>query len=215
MSPLEEIKGWEVGELAAVVQKLGADNARKLSTCDKVSVEFTEESAVVRGTRKKAPPKQILSERRSVALPERSSPLDPDEFYKTRAGLYVWGDFRDRIVSAAKKVEQVPGIEIGSFDLIKDANDAAIRGCLPKGHVFDDPGVFCVYLATVIERQPDGQEGDLLANGSANIFYVGGANGGVFAVRVRWYSGHRKWYLFAPRLGGVRWSAGSRVFSRN
>lgn len=215
MSALETIKGWEVGELATVVHKLGADNAKKLSTCDKVSVEFTEESVVVRGTRKKTPPKEILSERCNIALPELSSPLDPDEFYKTRAGLHVWGDFRDRIVSAAEKVEQVPGIEIGSFDLIKDANDAAIRGCLPKGHVFDDPGIFCAYLATMIERQAEGQEGDLLANGCANIFYVVGAGGGVFVVSVYWYSDHRMWSLRAAPLSDARWSAGGRVFSRN
>lgn len=39
-SALENVSGWEVGQLAAVVHKLGVDNARKLLNCNEVTVTF-------------------------------------------------------------------------------------------------------------------------------------------------------------------------------
>lgn len=41
---LEIVKSWEVGQLAAVVYKLGDENARRILTCRKVTVTFDDAS---------------------------------------------------------------------------------------------------------------------------------------------------------------------------
>lgn len=162
-----------------------------------------------------APASKCLGEERKHAIPERRSPFDPREFFKTRTGLYVWDGFRDRILAATKEVQAVPAVEIKSFDLSKDANDAEIRGKLPQDHIFEDVSTFCALLAGMIEGQPNGKKGDLLANGYANIFYVCGESGAVFAVDVRWVSDYRKWRVGVSPLFDDRWGAGDRAFSRN
>ncbi len=63
-----------------------------------------------------------------------------------------------------------------------------------------------------MKRQANGEEGDLLTNGWANIFFV--RVGGVLrAVDVFWDVGG--WRANAHALDDDRWRYGSRVFSRN
>ena len=68
--------------------------------------------------------------------------------------------------------------------------ESDIRKELPETHLstLED-------IAGLIEAQPDGSPGFLLNNGYANIFYVEGKNGEVFAVAVRWRSVRRRWYV--------------------
>jgi hypothetical protein len=42
----ETVKGWEVGQLAALVYKIGEENARRILTCKKVTVTFNEEEQI-------------------------------------------------------------------------------------------------------------------------------------------------------------------------
>lgn len=65
----------------------------------------------------------------------------------------------------------------------------------------------------LLERQANGEEGVLLTNGYANIFYVRDVNGVLRAVDVLWRGGG--WNAYALALGGGGWSGGDRVFSRN
>lgn len=67
-------------------------------------------------------------------------------------------------------------------------------------------------LAALLKKQPKGEEGSLLINGYANLFYVQSA-GEVVVVGVCWRSDRRQWLVCAYRLDGYRWSAGYRVFS--
>lgn len=63
-------------------------------------------------------------------------------------------------------------------------------------------------------EQGNGEDGILLTNGYANIFYIRDINGVFWAVRCPW-SGD-VWYVRATSVGPPRgWGGGSRVFSRN
>lgn len=157
---------------------------------------------------------KYLALRGWVSLPAVAS-FDPAAFYQTRAGLYVWKSFSNRILSAAFRVENLPATTIQSYDLVKEkgANYAEIRAELPEGHVFKDASAFCAQLAGRIKRQAGGKEGGLLANGNVNIFCVRGIDEVVFAVSVYWDSDGRRWDVDARPLYDYRWSAGSRVFS--
>lgn len=69
-------------------------------------------------------------------------------------------------------------------------------------------------MFSLMEKQKNGEDGVLLNNGYANIFYIRDQNGVLCAVFVLWRGAG--WYV---RAGGVtrpfRWDAGYRVFSRN
>jgi len=153
----------------------------------------------------------VLGTPSQVTLPALTESFDPGKFFQTRSDLYLWGDFKSRILSVAKAVESLPEMNIASCDLIKAATDAEIRGELPKDHVWQDASSFCGYLAGLLEKQKNGKEGTLL-NGYTNLFYVIGKDGEVFAVRVYWYSDSRR-HVYASRLGNDQRDAGSRAFS--
>jgi hypothetical protein len=69
-------------------------------------------------------------------------------------------------------------------------------------------------MYSVMEAQPNGESGNLLNNGWANIFYVKDINGVLRAVFVFWFDGG--WNVRARSVGGPGgWSADVRVFSRN
>lgn len=134
---------------------------------------------------------------------------NPQEFFKTRKGLWVSDDFRSRILSRAKPVENLDPLILVSRELTKNAYDREITPELGEDYVFDESEV-CARIAAMIDKQPNGIAGDLLNNGYANLFYVAG-----FVVRVGWYGGARRWYVHAWRLGDGPWRAGLRAFSCN
>lgn len=192
----------DLGQIEALINYVGGeDNVGKILS-GKVKLTLSE-----------VEPEKHLAFRRNFTLPARATLFDPREFFKNRPGLYVWDDFRERIVSVAKPTDTLPETVLASFDLSLDSNDAEIRAGLPEGHVFQDASEFLLHLVGMIELQKDGGEGELLNNGYANIFYVLGAKGEVFAVRVRWLSDDRGWRVNALRLVEFRWLAGHRAFS--
>lgn len=66
-------------------------------------------------------------------------------------------------------------------------------------------------IEAMIEAQWDGQEGELLIDGSANIFPMIGKNGALHVVSVFWYG---QWGVECfPFEAGDVWDAGSQVFS--
>jgi hypothetical protein len=64
----------------------------------------------------------------------------------------------------------------------------------------------------LMQRQANGEDGVLLTNGYANIFYVLDNTGALRAVDVVWYGGG--WHAYASALDVGRWSGG-QAFSRN
>ena len=55
-------------------------------------------------------------------------------------------------------------------------------------------------IASMIDAQPNSIDGAMLNNGYANIFYVIGVDGGLFAVDVDWRSHDSVWGAFAFKL---------------
>ena len=66
----------------------------------------------------------------------------------------------------------------------------------------------------LMKQQPHGEDGTLLTNGYANIFYVKDQNGGLRAVLVHWHDDG--WYVLAHSVEYPdAWRDGLQVFSRN
>ncbi len=69
-------------------------------------------------------------------------------------------------------------------------------------------------LFFLMEKQPNGESGLLLANGYANIFYVKDSSGVLRAVSARWFGGG--WGVDADAVTGPDgWRGGGQVFSRD
>lgn len=69
-------------------------------------------------------------------------------------------------------------------------------------------------MFSLMEKQKNGEDGVLLNNGYANIFYIKDQKGVLRAVYVYWYVGG--WYVHADSVENPsRWRGGDQVFSRN
>jgi hypothetical protein len=69
-------------------------------------------------------------------------------------------------------------------------------------------------MFSLMEKQKHGEDGVLLNNGWANIFYIKDGAGVLRAVRVDWCDGG--WSVSADSVGNPdRWNVGYQVFSRN
>lgn len=132
--------------------------------------------------------------------------VDPKEFFQTMNGLYVWSDFKERIVAKAKTIKAKTKYSISSSKLLKHAYDEEIENALPKKHIFTETEV-CGLIAELIEKQPNGEMGVLQNNGYSNIFYTP-----TFVVGLYWGSYDGGWNVgtFDRERG---WFDGSRVFS--
>ncbi|MFZ2299678.1 MAG: hypothetical protein WAW00_00915 [Candidatus Moraniibacteriota bacterium] len=141
-------------------------------------------------------------------VPARTKPFNAVAFYQIGTGLYVYETFAERLdLSARQIVDSAPARPYVASLLKANAYDKDICKELPESHLstLED-------IASLIEAQPKGKSGFLLNNGYANIFYVEGKNGEVFAVRVSWDSDYREWLVSGWRLDGTGfWGAGYRV----
>lgn len=142
-------------------------------------------------------------------VPARTKPFSVAEFYQTGTGLYVYDMFADCLdLKARQMVDSAPERPYVVSLLKVSAYDTDIRKELPKAHLstLED-------IAGLIEAQPNGKSGFLLNNGYANIFYVEGKNGEVFAVDVSWNSGYRSsWNVYVWGLGKIgKWCTGDQV----
>lgn len=134
-------------------------------------------------------------------------PENPSNYFKDRDGLYVWDNFRNQVVSGASTVKAGASFKLESFKLNRTAYDSEIEKSLRKNHIFTATDV-CAILAELISKQSKGEEGTLLNNGYANLFYMESC-----VVGVRWGSECWGWRVGAWRRGDDRWSGGGRVFS--
>lgn len=154
---------------------------------------------------------RLLKPVAQATVPARTKPFDAVEFYRTRAGLYVYNvynTFTDRLdLRTRPMVDSAPERSyVASFLKVKAYNED-IRKELPETHLstLED-------IAGLIEAQPDGQSGFLLNNGYANLFYVLSKNGEVFAVDVRWVSNVRTWDVRDWKFVEVGcWHAGNQI----
>ncbi|MEI9966688.1 MAG: hypothetical protein WDN67_03585 [Candidatus Moraniibacteriota bacterium] len=143
-----------------------------------------------------------------ATVPARTKPFNAAEFYRTGPGLYVYDTFANRLdVNARQTVASASERPYAASLLKANAYDKDIRKELPETHLstLED-------IAGLIEAQPGGKSGFLLNNGYANIFYVEGKNGEVFAVFVYWLSDDRGWLVDAWQLDeDGDWNGGGQV----
>lgn len=133
--------------------------------------------------------------------------FSPQEFFQDKKGLYVWNDFKERILKKAGPVDSGE-FSVSSVDLLKRASDEKIEASLPPKHIFDESDV-CAVIAEFISQQSKGEEGVLLSNGYANLFYTKS-----LVVHVGWGVFYGGWSVGAwPRDGGGSWGDCNRVFS--
>ncbi len=140
----------------------------------------------------------------TITLTERHY---PPTYYQTREGLWVSDSFREHVVMNARPVEagETFKVDFGDIGLEDGATDAEIEAGLPRH--FEEYEV-CAIIAGLIAKQPKGEEGDLLNNGYANLFYTSGR-----VVDVRWSADDGEWGVDAWRRVDRRWSRGRRVFA--
>lgn len=131
--------------------------------------------------------------------------FNPREYFVNRPKLYIWSSFKDRILpnTEAAKVASTPKVD--SFELTVASTDEEIEAALPKEHVFTETAV-CEVIAALIQKQPDGEEGALVNNGYANLFYTP-----AFVVSVRWRGVEWRISSWVRDDGG--WDDDGRVFS--
>ena len=155
-----------------------------------------------------------LKENGTVIVGPLKGTFDAKEFFREwnkNVKIYIGDGFKNSVLKSAGNVSEQPPATIASFTLVKEMDDSEIRDELPENHVFALDDLWMI--ANIIKKQANGESGDLLADGNANIFYVQ-KDASVLVVQV--LRDGSEWLVDGWRLdGGVRWYAGSRVFSRN
>ncbi|KKU94116.1 MAG: hypothetical protein UY26_C0003G0267 [Candidatus Jorgensenbacteria bacterium GW2011_GWA1_48_13] len=134
--------------------------------------------------------------------------------------LYIWDNFRNWVLTAI--LENIPAFQgmLVKHQLTKGMYDSEILSGLGHPTPFS-PTEFAAVIRDLISKQSRGEEGLLLTNGYANIFYVqlpagaGGEDARVVAVRVTWNAGDDDWHLDAYGLDDDGWGDGVCVFSRS
>ena len=196
------------GQLWEIKRQLRQPNGYPFDPeCLKIALQNAIEGKFIESSteREIAPKKKPVSSfREEVSVASLTKRFVPDEFFTTRPGLYLYNDMQ-RVLKGARVVQSAGAVVLRSFDLTQDAYDRDIKAELPEHHEVE-----LWQVANLIEAQMKGEDGPLLTNGYANIFYVAGC-----AVSVHWSAGYRKWRVRGWRLDDGGWRAGFRVFSRN
>jgi hypothetical protein len=127
------------------------------------------------------------------------------------AGVKFWDFGSNFKANFLGKVEpSVPAGFLKSYHLKQNSLDGPIREELG-----DRPETFLSDFWELLAKQPNGEDGQLLTNGAANIFYIRDANGKLWAVGASWSGADGGWCVDADSVGSPSpWSAGRRVFSR-
>ncbi|MBI3634554.1 MAG: hypothetical protein HY228_02985 [Candidatus Yonathbacteria bacterium] len=139
--------------------------------------------------------------------------FDPNTYFKDRKDLWVLDSFTYRILPNFSPMPY-RGLEgVTSKDLPRNMCDKEIVDWFLGGMEEVCEHSFSLdQIATMIDLQPNGKDGDLLNNGRVNIFYV--LVGSVlFAVHVDWRLDNRSWYVDGLRFGeNSGWVDSRRVF---
>ncbi|MDP2593619.1 MAG: hypothetical protein Q8P52_03160 [bacterium] len=150
----------------------------------------------------------------SVTVPEVKCFVVSDHFQhgKTVDGVKVWlGDnFTKHFLPKAE--ENVDGCEIRVHKLLRRSLDLGI--CSEIGA--EREKTFLAHLWEMLKLQPSGENGALLTNSRANIFYVPDMEGVLMDVYACWGAVERAWYMDASSVGYQCewWDAGCFVCSR-
>ena len=110
-----------------------------------------------------------------------------------------------------KQEEDVDDITLVVSRLEKDSLDTSILAELG-----DRAETSLAHLFALLEKQSKGEQGILLTNGYANIFYIRGTDGNLWAVSANWNSYDGYWDVEASSVERpCWWNVGGQVFSRD
>lgn len=140
--------------------------------------------------------------------------FNPHTYFKTREGLWVSDGFTSRVLVKQPTTMSYCGLDgATSHTLARSMADQQTIDEMLGGMDEVRSHAFTLdQIAAKIDIQPNGEDGELLNNGYANIFYVL-VDGVLFAVYVSWDSDNRKWRVRGWHLGEYgKWYAGDRVF---
>lgn len=137
----------------------------------------------------------------------KTEALKPSEFFQSKEGLWVSSDFKKNVVEKASSEVSPCEYEVLPWELLMDSPDKSIEAALPEEHLFSEDDV-CAIVADLIQKQPKGKEGVLLANGYSNLFYTE-----AFVVSVSWSAGDGKWFVGTWDRFDGEWGAWDRVFA--
>ena len=130
---------------------------------------------------------------------------------QTVDGVNYYSSFGDNFNAhfLPKVEENIQATDLRVHKLLRNSKDLGIRAEIGE----DKEETNLAHLHQCLKRQGNGEEGALLTNGYANIFYVRDTNGNLWAVSAYWYDDG--WRLRADSVGySDDWYAGSQVFSR-
>ena len=135
---------------------------------------------------------------RTSFLPNRSS----------RRPMFAPGTISGRC-SWEKKEQGVTANRLTIHSLGKNSLDAPIRKELGNREE-----ITLAHFVHLVRQQSQGQDGVLLTNGYANVAYIKGNDGNMWAVNADWYSDDRYWRVEASSVENPGdWLAGDQVFS--
>lgn len=123
--------------------------------------------------------------------------------------LYLGDNFRTHFFT--KVEENVQGGDIRVHKLLRASRDLNIRAEIGE----EREETQLAHLWGLLKLQASGEEGALLTNGYANIFYIRDNKDVLWSVNARWYSDDREWGLGADSVARPdEWHADSFVCSR-
>lgn len=133
-----------------------------------------------------------------------------DKSKKARVQISYLGDnFRNNFLN--KTEEAISETILQYHQLKKSSRDIPIINELGGK---DKTETTLAEMFSLMEKQPNGEDGVLLINGYANIFYIRDENGFLWAVYC--FRGGDGWYIHADSVDDLDdWIADGRVFSRN
>lgn len=144
--------------------------------------------------------------------PVEPRPFKSDEtFFSKSSGVKMVPHGSNFTAWFSGKVEEdVPTGDLVPFVLTQSAYDNEIIADLGGEEKAETT---LAEIWRLMQRQANGEDGVLLTNGYANIFYVRDVNGVLRAVGVTW--GDDGWLARAHALDDDGWDGGDQVFSRN
>lgn len=127
---------------------------------------------------------------------------------------FLSDNVRNNFLSGGGKIEEnVPASVLRAYRLKKDSVDGRIIADLGGEEVAE---TMVAEMVALMRGQGRGQNGILLTNGYANIFYIRDAKSILWAVYCHWDSGCGRWIVCANPITDPRgWIAGDRVLSRD
>jgi hypothetical protein len=197
-----------LGQVEALINKLGGEDVVKRILADEVVVSITQKA------------KKLLTLLGTTTV-YSDEPFDVDAHFRvnikyknllsgTPSMGYINPTFRQVF---GGKVERPPQEEVNlSYHRLQEAS--------VNGPVIKELGFRCLtklwMIWELLKRQPNGESGTLLANGYANIFYVRDARGALWAVSVDWNADYGYWVVYADSVDSPdRWFVGNQVVSCN